>query len=55
MEPFNAGAGLEAVGGEAEGLRESTDCGLQAAGSGVFRSLVVSHGGDFEASCVTKD
>ena len=50
MEPFNSGAGLEAVGGEVEGLRESTDCRLQAAGSEVFRSLVVRHGGDFGKS-----
>ena len=50
MEPFNAGFGLEIADGEVEGLRESTDCRLQAAGSEVFRSLVVSHGGDFGKS-----
>ena len=36
MEPFNSGFGLEIADGEVEGLRESTDCRLQAAGSEGF-------------------
>ena len=50
MEPFNAGFGLEIADGEVEGLRESTGCRLQAAGSEVFRGLVLSYGGDFGKS-----